>query len=104
MPEQVGRFLNPRVCAGRRVYAKPCGAVPGKAGLPYVPLDFCMPSREKTKKVRHVSTANHEASAIEGVPDELGNPPDSLRLDLRRRWRQLPSGDVWINGSNGLHT
>src|SRR5262245_66628151 len=82
---------------GRGIDSKPSGIVAGEPGLSNVPLDLRATCGEKTYEVRHVSTADHETSAMRRVSDKLRNPSNGLCFDLRRRRRQLPSADVRID-------
>src|SRR5262249_30712338 len=98
MTKQVGGFLNPRVRSGGCVDPQSFRALACKSGLSYVPVDPRAASREETYAIGYVAAADHQASAVHGIADEFRNPPDGLRLNLSRRWSQLPRADIWIDG------
>src|SRR3954452_19061942 len=52
--------------------------------------------REKTSEVRHIATAHQQPAAIGAISDKLGDPTNSLCLDLGSRRSEFPGTDIAV--------
>ena len=96
-PADVGGLLNPRVRLGRRVDSEARRPTAADAALAHVPAGLRGARGEQADDVGHVAAADEQAAAVGRVADELGDPADGLRLDLRGRRRQRPGAHVRID-------
>ena len=94
--EEVGRLLEPGVGLGRGVGEEP-RAVAVHARLADTLARLRPPRGEEADEVRHVAPAHEEPLAPGGHPEEAGQPPDALALDLGGDRRELPRAHVGVD-------
>ena len=87
--EQISGFLNPCVRLHRRVNQQ-SPFLARQTLLSHVPRGLGRASGDETDEVRHVAAADQQPAAPGGKPDQFGNPPHRLPLDLGGERRQPP--------------
>ena len=94
--EEVGRLLDPGVGLGRRVDEEPRAAAV-HSRLADVPARPGPTGGEEAGEVRRVAPAHEETLGPGRHPEQAGQPPDALPLDLGGERRQLPRAHVGVD-------